>query len=215
MDFANSRQIQSIGVVNGFHNRYFAQHYRDGIVADPSYFWLDRVDRFMESRGGQHRLQFTNARDFVIGGGMLTHCLCEFLRDVLRSASIARSSYLRLILVTDAIYDMSVFGDRNMQAFIDLRGASELNRIIQERVVGQGGQRFCPQQNNFDFDRIFGFNYNVRVFLGDQKIGENSSVLSNAPQIDIVAIASNDLFSLFPMSTVGRPTEQRSLEPAR
>ncbi len=83
IDFARSRGIPSLAVVNNTAERYY-RYRTNGTFLDERFIWLDNADRYIESHAGQHRLSFPNARDFILGGGQLSWCLCEFLRDTIR-----------------------------------------------------------------------------------------------------------------------------------
>lgn len=87
---AKRNSIASIGVI--------ASPYRD------QHFKSSDVDDLIESMNGDHKLRFPNATDFIIGGGNLSFCLCETIRDLIRNTDSKRP--LRLILVADAIYDL-------------------------------------------------------------------------------------------------------------
>jgi hypothetical protein len=196
IDFARSRGIPSLAVVNNTAERYY-RYQANGTYLDERFIWLDNASRYIESHAGQHRLNFPNARDFILGGGQLSWCLCEFLRDTIRGARPTQGRTLRLVLVTDAIYDSQEFGAMNMQRFIEQNGNSAIQRVLLEKVLGNNKHEICHQQNFYGFPNLFARNYNFRFLVGDDVIG-GTEIRPNRPQIDIVMLPSSALSAMFP-----------------
>lgn len=75
-----------------------------GVVSGPDqqHYQLDKVTKVAKSISGHVAFRFPSARVFVLGGGNLSMCLCELMRDILVGSGAKEAN---LVLVTDAIYD--------------------------------------------------------------------------------------------------------------
>ena len=213
---ARRHQIRSLAVVNSVMERNYV-FALNGTRLDPRFSWLDNVDRYVESWGGQHRLNFPNARNFILGGGMLSWCFCEFLRDTIRGVPQTPNRPLRLILVTDAIYDPYEFGAENMQQFIERNGNAAINKVLLDKVLGQGAQEMCFRQNMYAFPNLYSRDFSFRFFRGSEQIGGNEQRPGPRSAIDIVMVPSSELASLFPYSPALSPGEAEGprVAPAR
>lgn len=129
--FANEERITSLAAVHedALNNeadaaKYFVKQ------TDVNYVYL--------SDAGQHKFQFPNIKNAFVGGGNLTLCLCETIRDIVRGAK--HNNGLNMVLVKDAIYDWEKSYDNISEEFID------------QFVVKFFIPHFlCPWQNWHDF----------------------------------------------------------------
>lgn len=129
--FANDERITSLAAVHedALNNEADAAKYFV-TQSDVNYVYF--------SDAGQHKFQFPNIKNAFVGGGNLTLCLCETIRDIVRGAK--KNENLNMVLVKDAIYDWETTYDNISEEFID------------QFVVKFFIPHFlCPWQNWHDF----------------------------------------------------------------
>ena len=89
----------NIPVIAAVHSEAFSQESQSSLY----YFKPESVDVLLESQSGQHKIKFPNLKKIYFGGGNITYCLCESIRDIVRG--IDKYDDVELIFVRDAIYD--------------------------------------------------------------------------------------------------------------
>jgi hypothetical protein len=102
LSWAREKKITSIATVHG--ETYVMPELE-------SWYFInnDNVDLIMHSDNGQHKLRFPKAKAIVVGGGNLSVCLCETLRDVVAGMS-SSSEDREILLVKEMVYDFDFFG---------------------------------------------------------------------------------------------------------
>ena len=165
IEFSKRHMITSFGVVSKYGG--------DGL----------QFYRPNQSDAGQHKFKFATAKSFLIGGGHLSQCLCELLRDLIRGTDAASPKPLNLFLVSDAIYDDHVFlpygiNPKTYPKFTlsDLvrqpRMTNEiLRKYIERHVIGRDDQNFCPGQNAFHFQPIDKKSITFQIYRDDRFVG--------------------------------------------
>jgi hypothetical protein len=196
IQMARANQVPSLSVVDSYELRFSSNTEGPSMGIDTRYLWLDQADQILESRGGAHRLSFPNAREIYVGGGMLTWCLCEFLRDVMRDARPGRASPLRIILVADAIYDpweFNVDGEfLNMRQFLDRRGKQALASVFNTFVLGPGHTSTICYRQNTGTGALLRSELNLRLFIGSEEIFR-THFTSASPSVDLVVVRAEEL----------------------
>jgi len=108
--FATDARVTSLAAVH-------EDALNDPEVAAQYYVTQSDVNYVYMSDAGQHKFRFPRLKNAIIGGGNLTLCLCETIRDVVRGAK--KNEDLNLVLVKDAIYDWEDDYDNITEDFID------------------------------------------------------------------------------------------------
>jgi hypothetical protein len=171
IEFSKRHMITSFGVVSKYGG--------DG----PQFYRPNQVSFIMESDAGQHKFKFATAKSFLIGGGNLSLCLCELLRDLIRGADAASPRPLNLFLVSDAIYDDHVYlpygiNPKTYPKFTlsDMmrqpRMTDEiLRKYIERHVIGRDDQNFCPGQNFFHFPPVDKASVTFQIYRNGRFVG--------------------------------------------
>ena len=190
LNFAKKHRISRVGFVqNDSGPEYNFQFYP---AAD--------MDLLVESTAGQHNIYFPNTNTLIVAGGNLTQCLCAFLRDTIRNANRNLYQPLRIILVSDAIYDKGLLGIvdsrfRNLQEFVQAEGTKPLLELMRKYIFGTGPQHICwNHYTGPGYSNIFRHNYVFRIFSETKELaveGQESGI-----PIDFFIVPSNRLESL-------------------
>ncbi|MGE3757893.1 MAG: hypothetical protein AB7H97_09055 [Pseudobdellovibrionaceae bacterium] len=136
------------------------------------------------SDAGQHRLSFSQAKNFILSGGNFSLCFCELMRDLIHGTTLSTNSApLQLFLVADGIYengqwsyDNGLDGAKfNLETLIKYDKSKDKRGVLKyfETYVGGGRKdsEFCPSQNFFHFPIIVQKNYRYRIFIEDKELG--------------------------------------------
>lgn len=100
--FSKQHKWTSIGAVNG--DAFLAPD-----IAKSYYFNGQQVDYVQHSDWGAHRLEFPDAKQIIVGGGNISVCLCESLRDTVRGL-INNKNDVEILMVREAIFDTDFYG---------------------------------------------------------------------------------------------------------
>jgi hypothetical protein len=143
----------------------------------------NQVSFIVESDAGQHKFKFATAKSFLIGGGNLSLCLCELLRDLIRGTDAASQKPLNLFLVSDAIYDDHIYLPSGIipksypkftlsDMMREPRMTDEiLRKYIEHRVIGREDQNFCPGQNVFHFPAVDKKSITFQIYRNSRFVG--------------------------------------------
>ena len=190
LSFSKKHIITTFGVVSKYGG--------EGL----QFYTPNEVSFLVESDAGQSKFKFTKAKNFLIGGGNLSLCLCELLRDLVRSTAASSTQPLNLFLVSDAIYDDVTYWPypqpSQTQPKFTLRSIVNQPNMtdeivfeyIERRVIGTGAN-FCPGQNVFRFPQVDKNSVTFKVFHGLNLIGTVGN--GQAVTVNLIAVDSSDL----------------------
>lgn len=206
VEFSTRNAIPSIGIVSE----------NGGPAAQ--FFRPNQVTYVAQSHGGQHRFSFPDIKTVFIGGGNLSLCLCEVIRDVIRR-SARQSQKLKIVLVTDAIYDWTIFwpfpatlhrnvNNQYVHEPLFLSATRETERFLLSEVVELTRQypdvlinyfkrgilaekEFCPDQNTSEEPPLVSTGYNISVYVDDLLLTSQGSI--GLPEVEFKLVESTHL----------------------
>ena len=86
---------------------FMSTRYKSKQIAFPDYYYFspDQINLVADSKNGEHKLQFPNAKKIFLAGGYLNQCLCETLRDIIYEQKKYKAKSLKFYIVRDAVYN--------------------------------------------------------------------------------------------------------------
>lgn len=167
LSFAKANSIKSIATI---HGEAFINEFGE----EAEYFTNNaNTDILMHSDGGAHRLKFPNAKAIIVGGGNLSVCLCESLRDVVTGV-MSTTEDKEIFLADEAVYDTDHMGKPT--------NAKEMLAFVSNYVFPNFP---CPVQQSTGFGPIDLSKVNLHFFYFGELIKKSNATDNSLPTISI------------------------------
>jgi hypothetical protein len=139
------------------------------------------VDHTVLSSTGAHRLSFSEAKVIAFGGGNLSMCLCEAMRDIIRND--VQTVPAKIVLVKETIFDDSLYPNKyrqssplqswnsfNLAEILSVMDDYSITEYFKNDIIGNN--QFCPHQKMGVVGPLKVSDFNIILKEGNRVIGK-------------------------------------------